>query len=103
MNRARSWLYLGPALALTGALLFIAFAPKARAAEAARYPLARVVGWAVDLHWRDYEAAGKSHQRLSGYLETRAECEALKARMVARVKGGRLQCAFTDELMVVRP
>lgn len=103
MNRARSWLYLGPALALTGALLFTAFAPKARAAEAERSMLVRVVGWSVSLHWHDPEAAGRGWQRLSGYLETRDQCEALKARMVAKVKGGRLQCAFTDELLVVRP
>lgn len=29
---SRSWAYLGPALALAGALVFTAFAPKARAA-----------------------------------------------------------------------
>jgi len=103
VSRARLWRYLGPALVLAGAALVVAFAPKARAAEAERSMLVRVTGWSINLHWRDPDAAGRGWQRLSGHVETREECEAMKARMVAKIKGGRLQCAFTDELMVVRP
>lgn len=75
----------------------------AEAAELERYPAARVTGWSVDLHWRDPDAAGRGWQRLSGYVETRGQCEELKARMVAKVKGGRLACSFTDTLVVVQP
>ena len=83
--------------------LFLILADTADAAEPERYPVARVTGWSVDLHWRDPEATGRAWQRLSGYVETRAECEAVKARLVAKIKGGRLQCAYTDDLVAVRP
>lgn len=71
----------------------------ARAAE--RPALQRVTGWSVDLHWRDYEATGRGWQRLSGYVATREQCEAIRAATVVAVKGGRLVCRYTDELMMV--
>ncbi len=92
---------LGIICAVAAAVLMMA--SPSRAAELERYPLARVTGWSVTLYWRDYEAAGRSHQRLSGYVETRAECEAIKAAVVAAIKGGKLRCDFTDELLAVRP
>lgn len=92
---------LGVTCAVAAAALIMA--SPSRAAELERYPLARVTGWSVTLYWRDYDAAGRGHQRLSGYVATEGECRELSKAIAPKVKGGKLRCDFTDELLAVRP
>lgn len=83
----------------------MAFAPRASAAqEGLQEPgleLRYVRGYSVTLYVSDPAAYGWSHKRISRFFETKAECERVKARTLPKVKGGRLACDVTDELMLV--
>lgn len=60
-----------------------------------------VRGWSVTLFVHDPAQYGWSHKRLSQHFAEHADCVKVKARMLPKVKGGRLECSFTDELMLL--
>ena len=84
---------------VAGVVLVAFFAGRASAAELPR--IQRVTGWSVTIYFLDYEAAGTGHRRLSGYVETRDQCEAIRAATVTKLPGGKLRCDFIDELLMV--
>lgn len=90
--------------------LVLILANAADAAELERYPLARVTGWAVHICPDDPEAMESKALRqvgclrISGFVDERGDCEKMKGRTVATMKGPvRLRCDFEDSLYVVRP